>query len=121
MDPLGLALENYNAFGKYRQTDAGNPIQADGELITGERFSNLDELKQILVSSRKRDFYRCVAEKMLVYALGRGLDYRDETTIDQLVEHLDARGGRARDLIQLVVNSPPFQRQRIAHSAAQIQ
>jgi Protein of unknown function (DUF1592)/Protein of unknown function (DUF1588)/Protein of unknown function (DUF1585)/Protein of unknown function (DUF1587)/Protein of unknown function (DUF1595)/Planctomycete cytochrome C len=121
MDPLGLALENYNAFGKYRQTDAGNPIQADGELITGERFSNLDELKQILVSSRKRDFYRCVAEKMLVYALGRGLDYRDETTIDQIVEHLDARGGRARDLIQLVVNSPPFQRQRIAHSAAQIQ
>ncbi len=74
MDPLGLALENFNAFGGFRDMEKGQPIDASGQLITGEKFSNVDELKRILVDSRRGDFYRCITEKMLVFALGRGLE-----------------------------------------------
>ncbi len=90
MDPLGLALENFNAFGGFREVEAGGPIDASGELITGEKFSNVAELKRILATTRRADFYRCVTEKMLVFALGRGLDMQDEWTVDQIVGQLEA-------------------------------
>ncbi len=58
MDPLGLALENFNALGRFREQEFGEPIDPAGELITGESFSNVQQLKKILVTSRKREFYR---------------------------------------------------------------
>lgn len=116
MDPLGLALENFNAFGQWRDQEAGQPIDAHGELITGESFRDVRDLKRIIVSSRKLDFYRCVTEKMLVYALGRGLEHYDEVTVDRIVEKLDRADGRFSVLLEEVINSPPFQR-RVAPSA----
>jgi hypothetical protein len=81
-------------------------------LITGEKFRDFRELKRIIATDRREDFYRCIAHKMLVYALGRGIDYYDEFTLDMLVERLASRGGKFDELILGIVESPPFQRQR---------
>jgi hypothetical protein len=118
-DPLGLALENFNALGEWREEDAGQPINPAGELITGETFASVEELKQVLVTSRRRDFYRCLAEKMLTYALGRGLEYYDEQTLDDLVSGMEKDEGRFLALLLGIVESAPFQRQRPAGGSLQ--
>jgi hypothetical protein len=112
MDPMGLAMENFNAMGMWRQSEFGEPIDATGELITGEKFSDIRELKRILVKNHYTDFYRTVAEKMLTYALGRGLEYYDVETVDQIVARLEATGGRPSVLIRGVIDSAPFQKMR---------
>lgn len=112
MDPLGLALENFNPLGMYREEERTGPIDSSGVLITGEPFQNVKELKRILANDRRRDFYRCLVEKMLTYALGRGLEYHDVQTVDALVDHLESSDGRASSLIFGVVESAPFQRRR---------
>jgi hypothetical protein len=112
MDPLGLALENFNAMGMWRDKDASQPIDAAGQLITGENFKNIRDLKRILTHERQADFYRCVTEKLLTYALGRGLDYYDVQTVDQIVEQLTQQNGRFSVLLAGVINSAPFQKQR---------
>jgi Protein of unknown function (DUF1592)/Protein of unknown function (DUF1588)/Protein of unknown function (DUF1587)/Protein of unknown function (DUF1585)/Protein of unknown function (DUF1595)/Planctomycete cytochrome C len=112
MDPLGLALENFDAIGQWRDNDGENPIDAAGKLITGEAFSNIQELKATIVGPRRMDFYRCFSQKMLTYALGRGLDYYDEHTLDQLVSKLESHEGRLQALIIAIIQSAPFQRQR---------
>ena len=110
MDPLGLALESFNAIGAWRDLENGIPIESAGELITGEKFANIQELKRILVTDRRKDFYRCVTEKLFIYALGRGLEYYDDPTIEQLVEQLDQQGGKFDVLLEGLVNSAAFQR-----------
>ncbi len=112
MDPIGLALENFNAIGQWRDEDAGQPIDSAGQLVTGEKFSNVMELKEILISSRKEDFYRCLTEKMLTYALGRGVEYYDAPTVDRIVERLLDQKGNMAELIYGVVESTPFQKRR---------
>ena len=114
MDPLGLALENFDALGMWREQDGDAEIDPQGKLVTGETFDNIHSLKKILRQHHANDFYRCVTEKMLVYAIGRGLEYTDEHTIDQIVEQLDNSGGRFRTLVQAVIESAPFQQQRIS-------
>jgi hypothetical protein len=99
MDPLGLALENFNALGMYRETDNDQPIDASGQLLTGEEFDGIRKLKTIIKTEHRLDFYRCVTEKMLTYALGRGLEYHDEHVVDSIVESSSRRrskrcGGR---------------------------
>jgi hypothetical protein len=93
MDPLGLAFENFNALGRWRDKDRNLPIDAAGQLITGESYHNIKEFKQILVNQHRRDFYRCLTEKMLTYALGRGLDYYDVETVDRIVERIEKNDG----------------------------
>jgi hypothetical protein len=112
MDPIGLALENFNALGKFRETEQGEPIDTAGELVTGEKFNNVQELVKVLTTSRKRDFYRCATEKLLTYATGRGVEYYDAPTIDKIVESLERDGGKARTWIYGVVESAPFQKRR---------
>ncbi|MCA9151827.1 MAG: DUF1585 domain-containing protein, partial [Planctomycetales bacterium] len=112
MDPLGLALENFNALGMWREQDKGQPIDASGELITGESFHDVRELKAILRERHAADFYRCLTQKMLTYATGRGIEHTDEQTVDLIVDDLQASGGRFSSLLQGVINSAPFQRQR---------
>ncbi len=112
MDPLGLALENFNALGEWRDLDSGNPIDASGELITGERFSDIRELKKILRERHSQEFYRCVTEKLLTYALGRGVEYGDEHTVDLIVNDLAESGGKFSVLVEGVIRSAPFQKQR---------
>ena len=112
MDPLGLALENFNALGMWRDQEKGQKIDASGVMVTGEPFQDIRELKKILRDRHATDFYRCVAEKMLVYALGRGLEITDEHSIDLIVNRLVENGGRFSSLVQGVVDSAPFQKRR---------
>jgi hypothetical protein len=112
MDPLGLALENFNALGMWRDSEKDRPVDASGTLLTGEEFNDIQQLKSILTDKHRFDFYRCLAEKLLTYSLGRGLEYYDEHTLDEIVENLDREGGRFSALVRGVVDSAPFQRQR---------
>jgi Protein of unknown function (DUF1585) len=118
MDPLGLALEHFNALGRWRDKERGQPIDSSGILITGEKFTTIQELKHALVVGRRRDFYRCLSEKLLTYALGRGLEYHDVEAVDRLVERLESKGGNATELLKGVVDSVPFQRGRIQETVA---
>jgi hypothetical protein len=112
MDPLGLALENFNALGQWRMTDMNQPVEAAGELITGEKFANVQELKRVLATAHRRDYFYCMADKLLTYALGRGLDYTDTDTLDQLVARLEAADGKPSALLRGIVESAPFQQRR---------
>jgi mono/diheme cytochrome c family protein len=112
MDPLGLAFENFNAMGGWRDTEARQPIDPSGQLITGEPFADVRELKRILSHERRVDFYRCLTEKLLTYALGRGLEPHDTHTVDTIVDRLRQENGRMSVLLTGVIESVPFQRQR---------
>jgi len=112
MDPLGLALENFNALGMWRETERKQPIAPEGVLVTGEKFTNIRELKLVLATERRLDFYRCLTEKLLIYALGRGLDYYDTQAMDEIVERLQRQEGRFSALLSGVIESAPFQRRR---------
>jgi len=110
MDPLGLAFEHFNALGRWRDKELNQPIEPAGELLTGESFKDVQELKRILATDKRMDFYRCLTEKMLIYALGRGLEYTDMETVDEIVAKLDAAKGRPSVLIRGIIDSSPFQR-----------
>lgn len=113
MDPLGLALENFNAMGRWRDAELGEPLAPpSGKLITGESFADVNELKRVLVTARRIDYYRCLSEKLLTYALGRGPEACDITTIDALVENLLETDGRFSTLITGIIESPPFQQRQ---------
>jgi hypothetical protein len=112
MDPLGLAMENFNALGLWRDQERGQTIESGGKLITGEKFSNVQELKHILATSRHMDFYRCLTEKLLTYALGRGLEYYDVEAVDRIVDKLEKDQGRFSTLLLGVIESVPFQQRR---------
>lgn len=122
MDPLGLALENFNAMGRWRDMDSNQPVETAGKLITGEKFANIRELKQILAKEHRGDYLHNVAEKLLMYALGRGVEYYDTETLDQLVHRLEAADARPSALLLGIIESAPFQQRRrepAAHAAAQ--
>jgi len=112
MDPIGLALENYNAIGIWRDTEKGQPIDASGQLMTGEKFTNARELSNILASARKEDFHRAISEKLLTYAVGRGIEYFDAPTIDKIVADAEKNGGSLLEILYGVVESAPFQKRR---------
>ena len=84
----------------------------DTSLITGETFSSVSDLKRILVTGHRADFYRTLTAKMLTYATGRGPEYYDVETIDQIVKRLDDNDGRFSALLLGVVESAPFQKMR---------
>jgi len=111
MDPLGLSLECYDALGRWRTDPAAAAIDTEGQLVTGEPFADVQELAATIAGPRRRDFHRCLAEKTLTYALGRGLEYSDAPAVDDIVEALDS-DGRLATLIGGVATSPPFQMRR---------
>lgn len=110
MDPLGFALENFDAIGRYRTQDEGRPIDASGTLPNGENVKNADELRKVLSSKHRDDFVRCVTEKMLTYALGRGLEYYDKCAVDKIVDKLQQDNYRFSTLLTEIVRSDPFQK-----------
>jgi hypothetical protein len=112
MDPIGLALENFNALGRWRDKERGGSIEASGILITGEPFRDIRELKRILVEHHRREFYRCLSEKLLTYAIGRGLEAYDVQAVDTIVDRIETGDGRASALIAGIVESAPFQKRR---------
>ena len=111
MDPIGFALENYNAIGAFRTKDGEVEIDSTGELPDGTAFHGIADLKQIL-KDRKRRFARCLTEKMLTYALGRGLAYFDLPTVERIVAQLEAKDYRSSVLITEIVKSDPFRLRR---------
>ena len=112
MDPIGLGLENFDALGRFRKMENGKPIDTAGELITGEQFSNVAALKEILADKRRQDLYRTVTEKLLTYAIGRGVEYYDSVTVNRLVKHLETHDGKLVELIHAITTSTPFQMRR---------
>ena len=111
MDPIGFALENYNAIGAFRKKEGELEIDTTAVLPDGTAFDGIADLKQIL-KDRKRQFVRCLAEKMLTYALGRGLEYYDRPTVDQIVAQLEVADYRSSVLITEIVKSDPFRLRR---------
>jgi hypothetical protein len=119
LDPPGLALENFNALGMWRDAEHGEPIETKGQLITGETFDNVRELKHILATKHRTDFYRCLTEKLLAYALGRGLEYYDVQSVDQIVDQLEKNNGHFSALLMGVIESAPFQKSRASAAVAE--
>ncbi len=113
-DPLGLAFENFTAIGTWRDEESGQPIQPSGRLISGESFETVTQLKGILAGPRHADFYRCLSERMLSYAIGRSLQFGDEVSLEQISQSLEDHQGRSQQLISGVVSSPAFRRMRPA-------
>ncbi len=111
MDPIGFALENYNAIGAFRKKDGDLAIDTTAELPDGTTLDGMADLKEIL-KDRKQEFVRCLTEKMLIYALGRGLEYYDRPTVDRIVAQLEAEGYRSSVLITEIVKSDPFRLRR---------
>jgi hypothetical protein len=112
MDPIGLALENFNAIGMWRDKENGHPIDTAGQLMTGEKFNDARQLSAILASARKGDFHRAVTEKLMTYAIGRGVEYYDAPTIDHIVADAEKDGGSLRRILYGIVESAPFQKRR---------
>jgi hypothetical protein len=113
MDPLGFALENFDGVGKWRVDDANAPVNATGTLPDGTKFSGPAEFRRVLVEQRP-ELLRTIAEKMLTYALGRGLDYRDAPAIRGIVRDTSVGGDRWSSLVLAVARSVPFQMRGVA-------
>jgi mono/diheme cytochrome c family protein len=111
MDPLGFALENYDAIGKWRTMDGGFPVDSSGVLPGGRKFTNSADMRQIL-SERVPELTRTLTEKLLIYSLGRGLQRYDRPTVNGIAKKVAASGYGFQTLVQEVVRSLPFQSRR---------
>ena len=111
MDAIGFALENYDAVGAYREQDGEFAIDARGEFPDGTTFTGAAELRQILLG-REEDFLRALTEKLLIYALGRGLEYYDRPTIDRIVSKAKIEEPKFSVLVREIVRSDPFLQRR---------
>lgn len=109
MDPLGFGLENYDAIGAWRTKEQEINIDPSGELPGGKKFSGPAELRTIL-TGRSADFRRCLSEKLLTYAIGRGLEYFDECTITDIARKTEQGGDKFSALVTAIVESEPFRR-----------
>jgi hypothetical protein len=111
MDPLGFGFENFDGIGKYRTKDGEFGIDSSGILPSGEKFDGPMELVDILTTS-KESFARTLTERMLVFALGRGLDYYDECAVDKIMKQLKKDEYRFQTLMLHIVLSDPFLKRR---------
>ncbi|MBX3422725.1 MAG: DUF1592 domain-containing protein [Pirellulaceae bacterium] len=107
MDELGFGLENFDAIGKWRDTVGDVPVDSSGRLPDGRQFNGPNELRQILLE-RQDEFRRCLAAKLLTYAIGRGLEYFDECTLNEICAATAASGNSLRAMIQAITASRPF-------------
>jgi len=111
MDPLGFALEHFDAIGQWREKDGKFTIETAGSLPDGRSFKDHKDLQAIL-KSNPQDFTECVAEKMLIYALGRGLEPFDRTAIRAIADRASRNEHRFSSVVLGIVNSVPFQMQK---------
>ncbi len=114
MDPLGFALENYDAVGRWRTQDGSFAIDPSGELMGGRKFADIQELKRLLGSSAAKKFTRCLIENMLTYSLGRGLHAYDYCTTEAIRAQLSADDNRIQSIIFGIVESRAFQYRGVA-------
>jgi mono/diheme cytochrome c family protein len=111
MDPLGFGLENYDAVGRWRTRDGTFPIEPTGKFPGGREFTGPVELKALL-RGRMPQFTRALAERMLTYALGRGVEPYDRLVVKELVAKTATDSYRIQALVQGIVDSVPFQQRR---------
>jgi hypothetical protein len=108
MDPIGFSMENFDAVGRWRDRDGANTIDASGVLPDGTRFDGVAGLKRILLAD-KDQFVNTVAEKLLMYALGRNLQYYDQPSVRAIVRGAAASNYTLASLVLGVVKSTPFE------------
>jgi hypothetical protein len=108
MDPIGFALENFDAVGAWRTADAGTPIDASGELTDGTKVEGVVTLRKAILAHPEM-FVGTFTQKLLTYALGRGLDDRDMPTVRAIVRDAAREEDRFSALIMSIVRSTPFQ------------
>lgn len=111
LDPMGFALENFDAIGRWRTQVDGQPVDARGVLTNGEEVNGPVELKAALLK-RKQLFLRHLTEKMLAYALGRGLEHYDVPAVKEISDRVAKADYRATSLVLEVARSYPFQWRR---------
>jgi Protein of unknown function (DUF1592)/Protein of unknown function (DUF1588)/Protein of unknown function (DUF1587)/Protein of unknown function (DUF1585)/Protein of unknown function (DUF1595)/Planctomycete cytochrome C len=109
MDPIGFALENFDAVGRWRTNDGPFPIDPAGELVGGRKFSNVEGLKHLLASPENKKFARTLIANTLTYGLGRGLEAYDSCTVEDIRSQLAADGYRIRNILFGIVESRAFQ------------
>ncbi len=108
MDAIGFGLENYDAVGKWRSEEDNLAVDSSGTLPGGRSFNSPAELRKILIETEADSFGRTLAKKLLTYALGRGVDRRDNPAIDEIHRNMKASGNRFSALVDGIVNSKPF-------------
>jgi mono/diheme cytochrome c family protein len=108
-EPMGIALENYDAVGAWRTLDEGQPVDASGVLADGTKVTGVDSLRDMLVTNYHRQFGRVVTEKLLTYSLGRGVEYGDMPLVRSIVKDAEASKYRFSSIILGIVKSPAFQ------------
>jgi hypothetical protein len=112
MDPIGFGFENFDGIGAWRQKESDFAIDPAGQLVSGETFKGPAELRTILLKKKKEEFIHCLSEKMLTYALGRGLEYYDKCAVDQISKGLAKSRYKFSGLVLEVIKSAPFQMRR---------
>jgi hypothetical protein len=111
MDPVGFAMENYDAIGRWRTHESGKPIDASGGLPDGSKFDGIGGLQKALLS-RPEVFVNTMTEKLLTYSVGRGVEYYDAPAVRKVVRESRDKGYRFSSLVLGIVNSTPFQMRR---------
>jgi hypothetical protein len=113
MDTMGFALENFNGIGQWRDNnEQGEPVEVGGKLPNNHgELKSLDDLKKLL-RDEKDQFTRCLTEKMLIYAIGRGLDYYDDRSIEKICGEVAKDGYKFSALVIAIAKSDPFRLRR---------
>jgi hypothetical protein len=111
MDPLGFGLENFDAVGAFRTKDGESNLDVSGELPDGQKFQGPEELRKILLG-KKDLFAKCLTEKLLTYALGRGLEFYDKRAVDKITEGLAKNDYKISALVSEIARSDPFTKRR---------
>jgi hypothetical protein len=111
LDPLGFGLENFDGIGAWRTQDNKQPIDSTGVMPDGAKFDGPAELRRVLVG-KSDQFRRCLAEKLLTFALGRGLEYYDKCALDDVVGRARGSQDRFSAYVLAVVTSDPFQKRK---------
>jgi hypothetical protein len=115
MDPIGFALENFDGVGRWRTADAGEPIDTKGILPDGSQVNGAADLRKKLLN-RPEQIVRTFTEKLLTYALGRGVEYYDQPVIRKIVREARPTDYRWSSIVLGIVKSAPFQMRRTTQS-----
>jgi Protein of unknown function (DUF1585)/Protein of unknown function (DUF1588) len=111
IDPYGLALENFDAIGAWRTKEAGSTIDSSGVLLNGTSFKNVNEFRAVL-NAKQGDFRKALVEKLLIYALGRGVEYADKYAVQDICAKVSREQDRFSSVILAIVESDLFQKRK---------
>lgn len=117
LDPMGFAFEHYDAIGRYREKEKNIPIDAAGTLVRGQAFKDMTELRGILARDMADDFSRNLAENLLTFALGRGLEHSDKPAVKEIIRRTKEGEYKFHSMILAVIESVPFQKMQVGVEA----